>query len=112
MTTSNSTRAALVGVDFGKGDFAASLEELSLLSRSAGAEPVRPLTTIPHAYSHRRHVYHAYLFETERETRPSAEAISRAGWTTAAWERPDPDGRALSAAQRRIARSLAAIVTC
>jgi len=33
-------RAALVGVDFGKGDFAASLEELSLLSRSAGAEPV------------------------------------------------------------------------
>jgi GTP-binding protein HflX len=33
-------RAALVGVDFGKQDFAASLEELSLLSRSAGAEPV------------------------------------------------------------------------
>lgn len=33
-------RAALVGVDFGKGDFAASLEELSLLSQSAGAEPV------------------------------------------------------------------------
>lgn len=32
-------RAALVGVDFGKGDFAASLEELSLLSRSAGADP-------------------------------------------------------------------------
>lgn len=33
-------RAALVGVDFGKGDFAASLEELSLLAKSAGAEPV------------------------------------------------------------------------
>jgi GTP-binding protein HflX len=33
-------RAILVGVDFGKGDFAASLEELSLLSRSAGAEPI------------------------------------------------------------------------
>jgi GTPase len=33
-------RAALVSVDFGKGDFAASLEELSLLTRSAGAEPV------------------------------------------------------------------------
>ncbi len=33
-------RAALVGVDFGKGDFAASLEELSLLSKSAGAEPI------------------------------------------------------------------------
>ena len=33
-------RAALVGVDFGKGDFAASLEELSLLAKSAGAEPI------------------------------------------------------------------------
>lgn len=33
-------RAVLVGVDFGKGDFAASLEELSLLSKSAGAEPI------------------------------------------------------------------------
>jgi GTPase len=37
-------RAALVGVDFGKGDFAASLEELSLLSSSAGAEPVVTIT--------------------------------------------------------------------
>jgi len=33
-------RAALVGVDFGKGDFVASLEELSLLAKSAGALPV------------------------------------------------------------------------
>ncbi|MFZ6726007.1 GTPase HflX [Undibacterium sp. MH2W] len=33
-------RAALVGVDFGKGDFASGLEELSLLSQSAGAEPI------------------------------------------------------------------------
>jgi GTP-binding protein HflX len=33
-------RAALVGVDFGKDDFTASLEELSLLVKSAGAEPV------------------------------------------------------------------------
>jgi GTPase len=33
-------RAALVGIDFGKGDFAASLDELSLLSRSAGADPI------------------------------------------------------------------------
>lgn len=37
-------RAALVGIDFGKGDFAASLEELSLLSMSAGAEPVTTIT--------------------------------------------------------------------
>ena len=37
-------RAALVGVDFGKGDFAASLEELVLLARSAGAEPITTIT--------------------------------------------------------------------
>jgi len=37
-------RAALVGVDFGKEDFAASLEELSLLSKSAGAVPVITIT--------------------------------------------------------------------
>ena len=37
-------RAALVGIDFGTGDFAASLEELSLLARSAGAEPVTTIT--------------------------------------------------------------------
>jgi len=33
-------RAALVGTDFGNGDFLASLEELALLAKSAGAEPV------------------------------------------------------------------------
>jgi GTP-binding protein HflX len=37
-------RAVLVGVDFGKGDFLASLEELSLLSKSAGAQPVASVT--------------------------------------------------------------------
>ncbi|MBS1169500.1 MAG: GTP-binding protein HflX [Burkholderiaceae bacterium] len=37
-------RAVLVGVDFGKGDFAASLGELSLLTESAGAEPVATIT--------------------------------------------------------------------
>ena len=37
-------RAVLVGVDFGKGDFLASLEELGLLSKSAGAEPVAAVT--------------------------------------------------------------------
>ena len=33
-------RAALVGVDFGKGDFAAGLDELSQLALSAGAETI------------------------------------------------------------------------
>ncbi|NYE59056.1 GTP-binding protein HflX [Duganella sp. 1224] len=37
-------RAALVGIDFGQGDFAASVEELNLLARSAGAEPVTVIT--------------------------------------------------------------------
>lgn len=37
-------RAALVGVDFGKEDFAASLEELSLLSQSAGADPITSIS--------------------------------------------------------------------
>ena len=37
-------RTALVGVNFGKGDFAASLEELSLLAKSAGAEPVTTIS--------------------------------------------------------------------
>ncbi len=37
-------RAALVGVDFGKAGFAESLNELSLLSSSAGAEPVITIT--------------------------------------------------------------------
>ncbi|HEY0063454.1 MAG TPA: GTPase HflX [Telluria sp.] len=37
-------RAALVGIDFGAGDFNASLEELALLARSAGAEPITTIT--------------------------------------------------------------------
>ncbi|MCS0591329.1 GTPase HflX [Massilia norwichensis] len=37
-------RAALVGIDFGTGDFKASLEELALLARSAGAEPITTIT--------------------------------------------------------------------
>lgn len=37
-------RAGLVGVDFGKGGFAASLEELSFLAKSAGAQPFTTIT--------------------------------------------------------------------
>ncbi len=37
-------RAVLVGVDFGKGDFLASLEELALLATSAGAAPAASVT--------------------------------------------------------------------
>ncbi len=38
-------RAALVGIDFGGVDFDASMEELSLLARSAGAEPINVFTS-------------------------------------------------------------------
>jgi GTP-binding protein HflX len=44
LTSANLTNAALVGIDFGKTDFDASLEELSLLAQSAGANPVTTLT--------------------------------------------------------------------
>ncbi|MEM5312685.1 GTPase HflX [Paraburkholderia sp. JHI869] len=44
MTSSNLINAALVGIDFGKTDFEASLEELSLLAKSAGATPAVTLT--------------------------------------------------------------------
>ncbi len=37
-------KAILVGVDFGKSGFSASLEELALLARSAGVEPVQVVT--------------------------------------------------------------------
>ena len=37
-------RALLVGIDFGKEDFSASLEELALLAKSAGVEPVATIT--------------------------------------------------------------------
>ena len=44
LISSNLINAALVGIDFGKIDFEASLEELSLLAQSAGADPVVTLT--------------------------------------------------------------------
>ncbi|PPK41845.1 GTP-binding protein HflX [Trinickia symbiotica] len=44
MTHIDLINAALVGIDFGKIDFEASLEELSLLAHSAGAHPAVTLT--------------------------------------------------------------------
>ncbi|MGH7566578.1 MAG: hypothetical protein ACREK2_07090, partial [Gemmatimonadota bacterium] len=64
------------------------------------------------AYSHRRHVYHPFLFESRGEAVPDPGAVAAGGWTTAIWDRPDPAGRALPAAQRRIARELAALFPC
>jgi A/G-specific adenine glycosylase len=72
----------------------------------------RPLAAVPHTYSHRHHVYHAFVFDTDHESDPDPDAVSRGGWTGTAWERPDPAGRALPAAQRKIARALAALSPC
>jgi len=44
LNSANLINAALVGIDFGKTDFEASLEELSLLAQSAGAHPAVTLT--------------------------------------------------------------------
>jgi GTP-binding protein HflX len=63
-------RAALVGVDFGKGDFAASLEELALLSKSAGAEPVVTITG-------KRSSPDAALFVGSGKANEVAEAVAR-----------------------------------
>lgn len=77
-----------------------------------GAARARPLSAVSHAYSHRRHVYRAFLFESRDEAVPVPEAVAGGGWTAGAWERPDPAGRALPAAQRRIARELATLFPC
>ena len=63
-------RAALVGVDFGKGDFAASLEELSLLAKSAGADPAVTITG-------KRASPDAALFVGSGKADEIAEAVAR-----------------------------------
>jgi hypothetical protein len=73
---------------------------------------VRPLAEVAQAYSHRRHLYRAFLFEAPLEALPDAHVLADGGWTAAAWEPPDPAGRALPAAQRRIARALAEVSPC
>lgn len=61
--------AALVGVDFGKLDFEASLEELDLLTQSAGAKPVVTITG-------RRHSPDAKLFIGSGKAEELREAIA------------------------------------
>jgi hypothetical protein len=77
-----------------------------------GAVPVRPLVEVDQAYSHRRHRYRAFLFQSPAEATADPDALAAGGWTAAAWEPPDPEGRALPAAQRKIARALAALAPC
>ena len=69
-------RAALVGIDFGAGDFNASLEELSLLAQSAGAVPI---TTITAKRSSPDAAYAAATADlsTPRLTRALIEAVEK-----------------------------------
>jgi GTP-binding protein HflX len=62
-------RAALIGVDFGKGDFAASLEELSLLAKSAGADPITTIVC-------KRSSPDAALFVGSGKAKEIADAVS------------------------------------
>ncbi len=95
-----------------RGEDAGSAAERAAAALLDSAARVRPLAEVAHAYSHRRHVYRAFLFESDTETAPDPVAVAGGGWTAAAWEEPDPARRALPAAQRRIARALAALVRC
>jgi A/G-specific adenine glycosylase len=81
-------------------------------ARTAGAKPARAarlLAAVPHAFSHRRETYHAWLFETDRSgdtaTGNGNGAKRIGGRAGVRWVREaDLDGLALPAAQRRIAR--------
>ncbi|HUP20489.1 MAG TPA: A/G-specific adenine glycosylase [Gemmatimonadota bacterium] len=80
-----------------------------LVGDAFGDRPARRIDRVDHLFSHRRHVYHAYLFRPGHEAEPTV----RADWTAAEWVAIDRlDGRALPAAQRRIAAALAEAVRC
>ncbi|GAB3628249.1 GTP-binding protein HflX [Pandoraea terrae] len=66
------TNAALVGIDFGKLDFEASLQELDLLTQSAGARPVVTITG-------RRHSPDAKFFIGSGKAQELKEAIGHYG---------------------------------
>lgn len=67
------------------------------------ASPIRRIDRVPHAYSHRRHAYHAFLFRLECEPAARLDG-SDPGWTEAVWAAPtEIQRRPLSTAQRKIA---------
>ncbi|HET6342034.1 MAG TPA: hypothetical protein VFG78_07605, partial [Gemmatimonadota bacterium] len=88
--------------------------------RTAASSPALAWAVVPHAFSHRRHVYHVFRFRPVAEAevdlrgadRPARAGTGRDGipaWTAAAWVSPGTaERRALPAAQRAILRSLIA----
>ncbi|HET6361527.1 MAG TPA: A/G-specific adenine glycosylase, partial [Gemmatimonadota bacterium] len=69
-----------------RGESAGAAAERAAAALLDSAVRVRPLAEVPHAYSHRRHVYRAFLFDSEREAAPDPAAVVAGGWTAAAWE--------------------------
>lgn len=100
------------GREVGTGEDAGGAAERAARALLNGADRTRPLAEVVHAYSHRRHVYRAFLFESDAEPVPEPHAVVAGGWTATSWEEPDPARRALPAAQRRIARALAGLLGC
>lgn len=73
------------------------------------AEP-EPLTPMPHAFTHRRHVYHPHVFRIPGEPRLSS---SDETWTQVAWHDSDAlDRRPLPAAQRNLSKQLRTRLRC
>jgi A/G-specific adenine glycosylase len=82
--------------------------------------PEAAWAVVPHAFSHRRHVYHVFRFPPVEEVEvglrradfPAGSGVEPDGippWTAAVWVRPRAAGRrALPAAQRVILRSVLA----
>ena len=96
----------------GAGEAPAEAARSAIDPLAPGALLARRLAVVSHAYSHRRHVYHAFLFRSADEPAPDPTAVAAGGWTGAMWDLPDAAGRALSTAQRRLARALAAASPC
>lgn len=72
-----------------------------------GGGPTDKLAEIPHAFSHRRHLYHAFGFHIRTEPVPD---VSSDNWTEARWCSSEAlAGVPLSAAQRKLAKIVAAI---
>jgi A/G-specific adenine glycosylase len=91
----------------------------SWLGRDAAPPGRTAWTVVPHAFSHRRHLYHVFRFGPVEEGEVDVPAaVGRAAgpggdgvpaWTGAAWVTLDAAGRrSLPAAQRAILRSLLA----
>lgn len=83
----------------------------ALLGRRAprGPADLRAFTVVPHAFSHRRHIYHGFLFRVAAEVRVLPTRREEVpGWSAAEWVAwPALGERALPAAQRAIAAALA-----